>query len=556
MAGDGRRLQDSGGAAPAGAARLRARLRHLRNAIGLAIVAFGLVWSTGFRGFMPLDQSIVWDAAWRMLGGQAPFADFVMPNGLVPAAIQAALFGVLGVSWTSYVLHAALANAAFAVLVYAFLARVFGRGGPAVVYGLAAAAMLYPPIGTPYMDQHAVLFSALLLLLVAGDARRPLPSAWIWLLLPPVAALAFLSKQTPSAWALLWAAAMLGLLALRRGHATRASVLALAIGALATAVAGVAALTWLGASTADAFLSLITLPGEIGQARLTWAWIAPRLGDLAKPGLLVVVAALIACWPMLLRPEADRAAVSDWVTHAAATGLVVVAVLYVLLTDNSAWFGLGALPLAAGLAHALLERRLAGQGGPRRHLGWIVAAAIALQALLQFADTSLPRAANELRRADWETASRGETVDRRLAGLVWALPPAVARDAGGESAAERYRDLLQHLRAEPGGFVLIGDAAVLYALSGRASAFPALWFHPGLTYPLPGHAARAEFDAKLVRALAKYDVRTIVIDGDHTWTGARAADFAPLAACLARGEATRMIGRFRVVTVPSGCGQK
>ncbi len=525
----------------------RFRPRHLGTGAGIALAAIAPVWTAGFRGFMPLDQSIVWDAAWRLLGGQAPFADFLMPNGLVPAMVQAALFAAFGVSWSSYVLHAALANALFAVLVFVFLARVFGRAGPAVLYALAAAAVFYPPMGTPFMDQHAVLFSALLLLLVAWDGLRPRPAAWVWLVLPMVAALALLSKQTPSVWAVPWAGAMLALPAWRRGRATPVCAAALALGALAACAAFWALLARFDAGPGDAWLSLVALPGEIGHERLSWSWIAPRFGDLAKPALLATVAALALCWRALRRCDADG------VLHAAATGLVVIAALYVLLTDNSPWFGLGALPLAAGLAHALVERHAAGQAGLRRHAGWAIGVVVAVQAAALLVDTVRTRAANELRRADWAASAPGETIDARLAGLAWVLPPAAARDAGAETKADAYHALRQHLRARHGGFVLIGDATILYSLAGRPSAFPALWFHPGLTYPRVDHPARPAFDVKLARALERHDVRMIVIDGHRTWTGARAEDFGPIAACLARAEGTTAIGRFRVAAVPAGC---
>jgi hypothetical protein len=524
---------------------LRARLRHVRNAVGLAVIAYGLVWSTGFRGFMPLDQSIVWDAAWRLLGGQLPFADFSMPNGLIPAALQAGLFAVLGVSWSSYVLHAALANALAALLVYVWLAAVFRRAGPAIVYALATAALFYPLIGTPFMDQHAVFISALLIALATQDGMRARAAVRVWLLLPLVATLAFLSKQAPSAWAVIWTAGMLAWL-VGRGHATRAALAALGLGTMSTAAIAVAALAWSSASFGDLWTSLATLPGDIGRERLSWAWLAPRLADAAKPAVVVVAVALGAVLPMLRRD-----APADSALFAGASGLLAISVVHVLLTDNSAWFGLGALPLAAGLAHALIERRVAGR---LRHLGWIVAAAVALQSLVVLVDIGLTRAANELRRADWANAGRGDRIDRRLDRLAWALPPAIARDAEGETGADVYRRLLDELRARTGGFVLIGDATILYSLAGRPSAFPALWFHPGLTYPRAGHPARPAFDARLIESLSRYDVRTIVIDGKQTWTGARAGDFAPIAACIARAEGTQSIGRFKVLTVPPGCG--
>src|SRR5512134_1418500 len=58
----------------------------------LVALGTGLCLDHGRVGFMPLDQSIVFDGAWRLLCGQRPFRDFVVPSGLVPMVMQAAFF--------------------------------------------------------------------------------------------------------------------------------------------------------------------------------------------------------------------------------------------------------------------------------------------------------------------------------------------------------------------------------------------------------------------------------------------------------------------------------
>ena len=64
----------------------------------LFAIGLGVNLTFGRRGFLPLDQSIVFDGGWRLVSGQVPFHDFVAPSGLVPSAIQAAFVSVLGVS--------------------------------------------------------------------------------------------------------------------------------------------------------------------------------------------------------------------------------------------------------------------------------------------------------------------------------------------------------------------------------------------------------------------------------------------------------------------------
>src|SRR5262245_16424312 len=110
---------------------------------------------------MPLDQSIVFDGAWRVQCGQLPVRHFGTPSGVVPIFIQAAFFRMLGVTWFAYCLHAALANGLFVFLVFGLLRRLDARPALAFVYALLSAVVMYPPFGVPYMDQHAFLFGLL-----------------------------------------------------------------------------------------------------------------------------------------------------------------------------------------------------------------------------------------------------------------------------------------------------------------------------------------------------------------------------------------------------------
>lgn len=517
------------------------RAQHWGAVAIVAIAAAALVWSTGFRGFMPLDQSIVWDGAWRLLQGQRPYADFLLPFGLVPIAIQAAAFHFFGVSWTAYVAHAALANAALAVAVYVVLARMFGRTGPALVYGILSGFALYPPMGTPYPEQHAMLFGVLALVLALHDASRARPSALLWSLVPSLTLLAGLSKPMPGLVPAL--GALLLLACGRRGLS--GAVCGLTAGATACAAVATLGIALSGIAMAEVFQSLVILPGGTGLERLTWGFVGPRLLDGFKPAVALVFLVLFMPWRS---PGGDPAALPAW--RVAGLAVIATGLVYAVLSDNSPWFGLGGLPLAAALAQRRVEHRFGARAG------WAVALAMAAQMTALHLDTSLPRAANELRRADWARGSDAAAIDPRLAGLAWVLPPMVARDLQAEDRPDAYRQLVDTLRSQEGGFVLIGDATILYAMAGKAPPMPALWFHPGLAYPGPGEPARAGFDAALARNLARHDVRTVVVDGERTWTGARATDFAPLAACLATAEPAEAIGRFRLYALPSGCIQR
>jgi hypothetical protein len=185
-------------------------------AVGTVLFAFG-VWiclERGRIGFMPLDQSIIFDGGWRVLSGQAPYRDFRTPNGLVPMVLEAAWFRVLGVTWLVHCLHAAVFNGLFCVLVYAACRLLGGAAWLAAIYGGLSGVVFYPPFGVAYADQHAFFFTFLYLLLgLAGTRSRSPWDLVAWGAAGPVAIAAALSKQIPSALGL---PILLGLLLVSR----------------------------------------------------------------------------------------------------------------------------------------------------------------------------------------------------------------------------------------------------------------------------------------------------------------------------------------------------
>ena len=103
-----------------------------------------------------------------------------------------------GVSWTNYVLQASLMTRFFATCVMFAGLRLGLTLSVAALFGAIAGVIAYPPMSTPYVDNHAAIVSSLLVLgIVLGimDAdKRPM---W-WLLAPPLAIVAFLCKQSPT----------------------------------------------------------------------------------------------------------------------------------------------------------------------------------------------------------------------------------------------------------------------------------------------------------------------------------------------------------------------
>jgi hypothetical protein len=192
------------------------------------VFAIAICLHYGRLGILPLDNAIVFDGGWR-LSGQRPFVDFTTPVAITPIVMQAALFRVLGVSWFTYRLHAALLNALFALLALAVMRAVGAGFFSAWVIGVGSTVAFYPPVGVPYMDQHSFFFSlcCVLTAVLVATGSRFAGVATFWT--PTLAALALFSKQIPALFIALPAAFLVAVVSWRGRKAMFAAGLALPV---------------------------------------------------------------------------------------------------------------------------------------------------------------------------------------------------------------------------------------------------------------------------------------------------------------------------------------
>jgi len=494
----------------------------LRPAAALLLFAFGfgLCLHHGRVGLMPLDQSIVFDGAWRLVCGQVPFRDFTTPAGLVPMALQAVLFRLLGVSWLVYCLHAALFNGLFCVLAFRLLDRLGAGVKAAALYALLSGVVFYPPFGVPYMDQHAFFFSlAVVAAAVEAVVSSPGPRRSLCLAAAPwLLAAAYLSKPIPTVYLLPLLAALPWIAPGRLRGSGRPL---LASSAVLAAVLAAALLTVDRSLIVE---SLFTRPGHEGRVRLV-ALLAPA-AFAGQAGELLRAASLFSLGPTLLGAfaflllRAGAGTPGGDIGHrrrpALALYLLATCAAFVMVTDNQAENGIPFVFLAAGLVHGEVVARVRGGGGR-----WLAAGALLLPATSVVDALRFERRVNETRMVHEldGVASAARAAVRHLPAalrfLEWRLHPFY------RFLPEHLAEVVSFLRAREGAVYVFGDLTLLYALTGRESAGPTLWLHPGLTLPEPHEAGFARWEERLVADLERRRVRFVVRESRQTYNGLR-----------------------------------
>lgn len=164
----------------------------------LIIFAFLFSIYSGRRGIHPLDQPIVFDGAYRILSGQTIYNDFQAPVGPVTFMLQALVFRIFGISWNIMIVTAAVCNAVAAVLVVRIIGIFTGFSKfYSYLAGFLTAVWFYPPFGTVYMEQTALLFGLVSIwgILEFSITKRELIKRSLLIIAGGSFALAILSKQ-------------------------------------------------------------------------------------------------------------------------------------------------------------------------------------------------------------------------------------------------------------------------------------------------------------------------------------------------------------------------
>ncbi|MEJ1933692.1 glycosyltransferase family 39 protein, partial [Nostoc sp. NIES-2111] len=255
----------------------------------LSLAGALLCWNAGHKGLFLLDQSMIFDSAWRILQGQMPYRDFGMPFGPVSSLLQAASFWLLGLHWDAMVFPATLLHALSVPLVWATQRRLFPEqpGLAAWSAALFAALSFYSPIGTLWFETTGIFFYLLALYLLTSN--RPVADFAAGALLLVV----FLSKQNV---ALFYGPCLLTWILLRPAPSgTRLpALLRFASGGLALLLTLLLAASTTGTLPA-AWHYLIEIPRQIAAARTSAAGLPMGYPVLLNYVLAALFLALLPC---------------------------------------------------------------------------------------------------------------------------------------------------------------------------------------------------------------------------------------------------------------------
>ncbi len=167
----------------------------------LILISILFTFYYGFIGVYPIDSFLIYDAGYKITTGNHPFKNYWSITGPILDYIQYFFFKIFGVSWFSYVLHSATINLLATLIFFHFFNQINLNLFYSFIYSLSISILAYPSVGTPFMDHHAVIFSAIsvVFLILAFIKDKNI----YWFFIPIFLFASFLSKQIPSSYLLI-----------------------------------------------------------------------------------------------------------------------------------------------------------------------------------------------------------------------------------------------------------------------------------------------------------------------------------------------------------------
>jgi hypothetical protein len=511
------------------------RVRAFLIPTGLSSAAFLWCWTTGSRGFFALDQSIALDGGWRILNGQVPFVDFSTPHGVPLLAALALAFKAFGADHATYLGFAAAQSALATWLAWSLALRWTGRRWLAAVAGLGTALWLQAPHGTPFSEQTAFL-CALACWHALASRRRP--GTLQLVAAGALALLAILCKQNAgvlslaiSLWVLLDRARASGDV---WGQSWR---FAAGFGAV-----GIGFASWLvlASDPVSFWNSYVTIPSGLLGPRL----IRPdalRTLFLSTGQEEAPYSTLAACLPPCVAWLRGGARAGEARFRAVlCLGLHFHHTLFTILTFNHPENGYPFVGLSLAVGASCIPDAFRGRRA--RRVAIVLAVLVMAWALRRGERVGWRRIVH--RPVFLHAAFEERLPFDGWRHVRWGNPTVYE---GESMKSDDLASLVQDLKRRPGNVFVFPERTYLYAVLGRVSPQPVLWFDVGVTYPADD---ASEIDALIVSDLVKNDVRTVVFEERSFLDADEHLSHLPaLAAYLRDGfRETARHGPFRVLT--------
>lgn len=422
-------------------------------------------------GVEPMDTFVLYNGGYKVLNGLIPFEDYWLTTGPLMDYLNAFFFFIGGVSWNTYTVHSSLFNVIITLGTYLFLKNLGLNIFYSTFYSLMFATLMYPVVGTPFVDHHATIFLLLSFYLFIIGIKKQNFKFFIYI--PPILTLAFLCKQTPTSYGVI-TILILGLAAFILSKNKKDMFLNTLIGLIITFFLLLIFFFFSKITINNFFQQYIIYGSSIGSYRLR-DFNLDLFGILHQYKFIFIplIISVLICFSGQLKKN-----INEILIFSSIIFLTLILLFHQLLTLNEN-FIFFLIPILTAFNHFYISKYFS-----KKQIIKYFLMIICIFSVLKYHDRfNEKRKFHSLEFIDLNLAIDAKIVDKSLSGLKW-----ITKDYKKNPSLElsEIKKSISILHGEKDKYMLITNYLFLSSILRTNDYSPNQWHHPDVSFPIKG----------------------------------------------------------------------
>lgn len=464
--------------------------------ISLGFLSFYINYHYGFIGIMPMDNTVLFNGGYRVLEGYRPFTDYWLVTGPLLDYLNAFFFKLLGVSWSTFIIHSSIINSLFAIISY-FLFKKIGLSNLfSFIYSLLISILFYPIVGTPFVDHHSVFFMIAAFYTLIFFIKTKNFNYFIFI--PPILLFSFLSKQTPAAYGIIIISFFILLLSSIYKDKKKVILMNSTIGSVMALVLLFLFFFVTEINFYDFLQQYIFFGSSIGGDRL--ANYKFSLINVIIKYKFISIFVFILLFVLIKLKIKNFLTKDDFLILSIFICLSILLIFHQMITLNQN-FIFFLIPLLCGIAHSFYKKTF-----ETNYLLTILIIICLFSTFKYHVRFNEERKFNELENIDVSKSIDAKIIDVKLKGLKWIshLNPNNPREEVNDII-----EILKYLKNDKNNKILITEYQIISPILDVYDNSPNQWHHPSVSFPTKGDKYFENYKSYFISKIKEKEVNYI-----------------------------------------------
>ena len=449
-------------------------IKDILYILAVILFSFGVNFYYSHIGVNPMDNFVLYNGGYRILNGYIPFKDYWLVTGPLLDYLNAFFFSILGISWKSFVFHSSFFNSLIAVSTYFILLEFKLSKLLSFLYTASFSLLMYPTVGTPFVDHHATIFVILAFYsLIFGIKKNKFFS---WFIIPFLLCLAFLSKQTPSAYALITISIIIIIFFILNTEKFKDMFFPLFYGSILTLIFLICFFYFTKIPLDNFWLQYVLYAKSIGDQRFYEMTLSFRSIFIQYKFIYIPLIFLFSYLLIMLRDFNKNK--EDFFIIISIITFSLLLIFHQILTSNQIYIFF-LIPLLTAFVHVFFVSVL-NKNKILLYLTIIICISSVVKYHYRFNEE---RKFNELQNINLEKSINAEILHPSLAGLKWITMNFPEKPEEEINALKESMDIIKNDKRKKSlitAYQFIAPSLLIYDYS------PNQWHHPSVSFPLRG----------------------------------------------------------------------